>query len=65
MENEKTIQLDQFLKWKGIVESGGDAKRMIQAGQITVNGDTETRRGRKLRNGDVVALEAQRYTVEL
>lgn len=48
------IKLDQFLKLAGVVRSGGEAKVLIQSGQVTVNGATETRRGRKLYHGDVV-----------
>lgn len=59
------IRLDQFLKWKGLVESGGQAKLLIQAGEVLVNGEVDTRRGRKLRTGDVVELEGTRIEVEL
>jgi ribosome-associated protein len=48
------ITLDAFLKWTGIVDSGGQAKSLIATGVIRVNGDLEVRRGRKLRNGDLI-----------
>ena len=48
------IKLDQFLKLAQLVQSGGEAKLLIQDGQVRVNGKVETRRGRKLRAGDVV-----------
>lgn len=51
-----TIRLDQLLKLLGIVNSGGHAKMLIQSGQVLVDGVVETRRGRKLREGDFVAL---------
>lgn len=54
------IPLGSFLKLAGVIESGGDAKQRIAAGDVTVNGETETRRGRKLRHGDVVELDEQR-----
>ena len=48
------MKLDQFLKWKGIVSTGGEAKHLISAGLVSVNGLVETRRGRKLKHGDQV-----------
>ncbi len=48
------IRLDQALKAADWVQSGGEAKVRIQAGEIRVNGRVETRRGRKLRPGDRV-----------
>ena len=50
----KTMKLDQFLKWKNLVSSGGEAKMFIKSGSIKVNGLIETRRGRKLNKGDKV-----------
>ncbi len=48
----KTMKLDQFLKWKNFVSSGGEAKVFIKSGSVKVNGEVETRRGRKLKKGD-------------
>ncbi len=50
------IKLDQFLKWVQLTESGGEAKDAILAGAVLVNGETETKRGKKLRNGDLVEV---------
>ncbi|MFZ4641277.1 MAG: RNA-binding S4 domain-containing protein [Nodosilinea sp.] len=50
------IKLDQFLKQVGIAETGGQAKVMIQNGDVRVNGSVETRRGRKLVRGDQVEV---------
>lgn len=50
------IQLDQFLKWANIVSSGGEAKILIQSGQVLVNGEIETRRAHKLIAGNTVEL---------
>ncbi len=61
----KTIKLDQFLKWIGIASTGGEAKVMIQNGEVQVNGTTETRRGRKLVSGDAVMVQGESYRVEL
>jgi ribosome-associated protein len=59
------IKLDQFLKWVGAVQTGGEAKMMIQAGAVLVNGAVETRRGRKLIPGDTVEIDGKIYRVEL
>jgi len=48
------MKLDQFLKWHNIVSSGGEAKIFIKSGQVKVNGEIETKRGRKLVRGDKV-----------
>jgi len=61
---EIIIQLDQFLKWVGAAESGGQAKLLIQDGQVKVNDQVETRRGRKLAVGDRVSIGETMYTVE-
>ncbi len=67
-ENEPqqpTIKLDQFLKWQGIVQTGGEAKVIIQAGEVMVNDVEEIRRGRKLRSRDRVSVSGMTYVVEL
>jgi len=51
------ITLDAFLKWVGLAETGGHAKSLIASGQVMVNGEVETRRGRKLRPGDRVVVD--------
>ena len=48
------MKLDQFLKWNNIVSTGGEAKILIKSGRVSVNGEIEKRRGRKLNIGDVV-----------
>ena len=50
------IRLGQLLKAAGLVETGGEAKLLLADGRVTVNGEVETRRGRQLVPGDVVAL---------
>ena len=62
---EPYIKLDQFLKWQGITQTGGEAKIMIKEGNVLVNDSLETRRGRKLRTGDSVTVNGQKYRVEL
>lgn len=57
------ITLDALLKATGLAASGGDAKALITAGQVQVDGQTELRRGRKLRPGQLVRLGSQRVQV--
>ena len=59
-----SIRLDQFLKWKGLAGTGGQAKLRIQAGDVLVNGVVETRRGRTLYEGDEVRIDGEAMTVE-
>lgn len=61
---EPTIHLDQFLKTCGVA-TGGQAKLMIQGGEILVNDEIETRRRRQLRVGDEVTLDDVVYVVAL
>lgn len=57
------IRLDQFLKFAELVGSGGEAKSLIQDGQVSVNGEVELRRGRKLQAGDTVQVGEEPPTV--
>lgn len=61
---DPTIQLDQFLKVQGLVGTGGQAKLVIQGGEVRVNGAVETRRKKKLRAGDRVTFNGQTLVVE-
>lgn len=63
MTNQK-IKLDQFLKLKGIASTGGQAKLMIQSGEVLVNGSVETRRGRQLVAGDRITVATRTFKVE-
>lgn len=58
-----TLRLDQFLKWQGLVFTGGEAKQRIQSGEVRVNGFQETQRGRKLKSGDRVEIDGQLHHV--
>ena len=60
--SEKPLCLDQFLKLIGIADTGGQAKMMIQGGEISVNGEVETRRRRKLAAGEVVEVDGRTYS---
>ena len=57
------IRLGQLLKVAGVADSGGEAKAVLAAGGVTVNGEPETRRGRQLRHGDVVVAGAESLRV--
>jgi ribosome-associated protein len=53
------IRLGQLLKLAGMADSGGDAKALLAAGGVAVNGEPETRRGRQLVRGDVVSAAGE------
>lgn len=60
---EDFIRLGQVLKAVGFVDSGAEAKEMIQDGQVKVNGEMELRRGRKLYKGDIVSYEGREIKI--
>ena len=57
------IKLQDLLKFANLVETGGEAKERIQGGEVQVNGEVCTMRGKKIRPGDVVAFSGQELTV--
>lgn len=59
----EAIRLGQFLKFAGLLDSGGEVKEAIIDGAVTVNGEIDRRRGRQLRLGDVVGYEGRRVRV--
>lgn len=61
---DEYIKLGQALKAAGLVESGVDAKFVIQDGLVQVNGEVETQRGKKLYAGDVITFENQQLKIE-
>ena len=61
--NTEYIKLEALLKYEGLAETGGDAKERIQAGEVAVNGEVCTQRGRKLRPGDRVSLDGVELTL--
>jgi ribosome-associated protein len=60
---DESIRLGQFLKLADLVDNGADAKPLMIQGLVSVNGETETRRGRQLTKGDVVTLGEQSVRV--
>ena len=59
------IELSKFLKLAGATESGGEAKQIVNNGLVSVNGEIETRKGRKLRAGDRVTYGEETFVVEV
>ena len=57
------IKLDQLLKWTNLVGSGSDAKHIITEEMVKVNGEIETRRGKKIRVGDIIEFEGKQIEV--
>ena len=62
-EGEDYIRLGQAMKKAGLVGSGVEAKLLIQDGEVKVDGETETRRGRKLTGGEIITFENETYQV--
>lgn len=63
-QNEEFIKLGQALKAVGAVESGVEAKEVVQDGLVSVNGEIDTRRGRKLYDGDLVEFDGIQIKIE-
>jgi ribosome-associated protein len=60
---EDEIRLGQFLKLADLVDTGAEVKPLLETGEVTVNGIAESRRGRRLRRGDVVEAAGQQVRV--
>ena len=60
---EDSIRLGQLLKLAGLADSGAHARELVQSGEVRVNGEVDTRRGRQLRRGDLVAVGAETVRV--
>lgn len=63
-EKDEFIKLGQALKAAGYVDSGVEAKEVIQDGLVTVNGQVDTRRGRKVYEGDLVEFDGLQIKIE-
>jgi ribosome-associated protein len=61
--NTDIIKLDAFLKWAGIASLGSEAKFYIQEGDVKLNGNVETQRGKKLTKGDVIEFKGESYKI--
>ena len=62
-KNTEFIKLDSFLKLTNLCESGGLAKTLIQEGEVMVNGEVETRRGKKLYKGDKISFQGNDFII--
>ncbi len=60
---DESIRLGQFLKLADLVDSGADVKPLLSGGEVSVNGEPETRRGRRLAKGDVITFGDARVRV--
>jgi ribosome-associated protein len=60
---DESIRLGQFLKLADLIDHGADAKPLLMQGDVAVNGEVETRRGRQLAKGDVVTLGGESVRV--
>lgn len=63
LEGEEFILLQSLLKASGLCDTGGEAKSAIVDGNVTVDGEVETRRGKKIRNGQVVIYNGKTIKV--
>jgi ribosome-associated protein len=62
---EQTITLNVALKLSGLASTGGQAKVLIQSGQVKVNGEVETRRKKQLVAGDVINVNGEEFVIDL
>ena len=62
---KEPVELYKILKFEGMTTTGGEAKLLIGDGQVTVNGETETRRRRKMVSGDVIGFRGDQFHLRL
>ena len=62
---KEPVELYKILKFEGLVSTGGEAKLLIGDGQVTVNGEVETRRRRKMVDGDVIEFQGETFQLQL
>mgnify|MGYP002636980552 CR=1 FL=1 len=62
--SQEPVELYKILKFEGMVSSGGEAKSVISAGQVLVNGEIETRKRKKIVAGDVIEFAAERIQIQ-
>ena len=63
--NREPIELFKILKFEGLVDSGAQAKQVIAEGLVSVNGEQETRKSRKMYDGDQLSFAGQEFTLQL
>lgn len=62
---KEPVELYKILKFEGLVESGGEAKAVIDAGQVLLNGETETRKRKKIVSGDLIEYANEKFKIVL
>ncbi|MGI9316173.1 MAG: RNA-binding S4 domain-containing protein [bacterium] len=63
--SKEPVELYKILKFEGIVSSGGEAKNVVDAGQVFVNGELETRRRKKIVSGDIIEFMNEKFKISL
>jgi ribosome-associated protein len=63
--NKEPVELYKILKFEGLATSGGEAKTVIDDGQVLVNGSVETRKRKKIVAGDTIEYQGERYRITL
>ena len=63
--SKEPVELYKILKFEGMVSSGGEAKSMIEAGQVIVNSEIETRKRKKIVSGDVIEFQGEKFQILL
>ena len=63
--SREPVELYKILKFEGLVTTGGEAKLLIGDGQVTVNGEVETRRRKKILTGDVIEFRGEQLKMKL
>lgn len=61
--NREPVELYKLLKFEGLCNSGGEAKALIAEGHVTVNGEAETRKRRKIKSGDAIEFDGITYQI--
>ncbi len=63
--NSEPVELYKVLKFEGLVGSGGEARRVIAEGMVLLNGETETRKRKKVSAGDIIEFAGQQFVLQL
>ena len=63
--NSEPVELYKVLKFEGLVGSGGEARRVIAEGMVQLNGETETRKRKKVSAGDIIEFAGQQLVLQL
>lgn len=63
--NREPVELYKILKFEGMVASGGEAKSVVEGGQVTVNSKIETRKRKKIVSGDVIEFQDETFQIQL